>query len=74
MFDYDLYLVQKVDSSEAETTEDENVAVDSARNSFSQALKGNEMVHNVNNSRRSRLCLFIDFSFLIRMSRQKVKI
>ncbi|KAL1561339.1 hypothetical protein AAHA92_04056 [Salvia divinorum] len=31
--------VQKVDSSEAETTEDENVAIDSARNSFSQALK-----------------------------------
>ncbi|KAG6419848.1 hypothetical protein SASPL_116360 [Salvia splendens] len=31
--------VQKVDGSEAETTEDENVALDSARNSFSQALK-----------------------------------
>lgn len=31
--------VQKLDSSEAETTEDENVAIDSARNSFSQALK-----------------------------------
>ncbi|XP_057779513.1 uncharacterized protein LOC130998091 isoform X2 [Salvia miltiorrhiza] len=30
---------QKLDSSEAETTEDENVALDSARNSFSQALK-----------------------------------
>ncbi|KAL2457430.1 Remorin family protein [Forsythia ovata] len=31
--------VQKLDSSEAETTEDENLAIDSARNSFSQALK-----------------------------------
>ncbi|KAL8487485.1 hypothetical protein ACS0TY_023969 [Phlomoides rotata] len=31
--------VQKFDSSEAETTEDENVAIKSARNSFSQALK-----------------------------------
>ncbi|KAL3634214.1 hypothetical protein CASFOL_021268 [Castilleja foliolosa] len=31
--------VQKVDSSEAETTEDENIAIGSARNSFSQALK-----------------------------------
>ncbi|KAG8390897.1 hypothetical protein BUALT_Bualt01G0131300 [Buddleja alternifolia] len=31
--------VQKLDSSEAETTEDENIALDSARNSFSQALK-----------------------------------
>ncbi|KAI3460225.1 hypothetical protein Pfo_016888 [Paulownia fortunei] len=31
--------VQKLDSSEAETTEDENIAIDSARNSFSQALK-----------------------------------
>ncbi|KAL3845167.1 hypothetical protein ACJIZ3_002570 [Penstemon smallii] len=31
--------VHKLDSSEAETTEDENIAVDSARNSFSQALK-----------------------------------
>ncbi|CAA0840672.1 Remorin family protein [Striga hermonthica] len=31
--------VQKVDSSEAETTEDENTAIGSARNSFSQALK-----------------------------------
>lgn len=31
--------VQILDSSEAETTEDENVAIDSARNSFSQALK-----------------------------------
>ncbi|KAH6788599.1 hypothetical protein C2S51_003605 [Perilla frutescens var. frutescens] len=31
--------VQKLDSSEAKTTEDENVAIDSARNSFSQALK-----------------------------------
>ncbi|KAK6130890.1 hypothetical protein DH2020_035365 [Rehmannia glutinosa] len=31
--------VQKLDSSEAETTEDENIAIGSARNSFSQALK-----------------------------------
>ncbi|KAK4434423.1 hypothetical protein Salat_0605100 [Sesamum alatum] len=31
--------VHKLDNSEAETTEDENVAIDSARNSFSQALK-----------------------------------
>lgn len=50
------------------------MALDSARNSFSQALKGNELVHNVKNPRRTQLCLFIDFSFLIRMSRQKVKI
>ncbi|KAL0392057.1 UNVERIFIED_CONTAM: hypothetical protein Sradi_2428500 [Sesamum radiatum] len=31
--------VHKLDSSEAETTEDEHIAIDSARNSFSQALK-----------------------------------
>ncbi|KAL7085216.1 hypothetical protein ACP275_14G268300 [Erythranthe tilingii] len=31
--------VKKLDSSDADTTEDENIAVDSARHSFSQALK-----------------------------------
>lgn len=40
-------VVQKFDSSEAETTEDENVAIKSARNSFSQAIKGNYLVHFV---------------------------
>lgn len=42
-----VFLVYKVDSSEAETTEDENVTGGSARNSFSQALKGNRILYIV---------------------------